>query len=88
MERIEIEIGPEVAAFDDVLRDAREAAEAQWPEAMMLAWEDRERDLVSPDVPECTGGTPGWLAYALNRGGNLTVSVNGGAYRFIFLIDG
>ena len=52
-------------------------------EPMLLAWSDRRRDEVSPDIPECQH-RPGWLAYAESHGGNLKVEINHGEYVFVF----
>ncbi|MCL5061262.1 MAG: AF1514 family protein [Candidatus Thermoplasmatota archaeon] len=37
-----------------------------------------------PQVQECTGDKPGWLAYAESHAGNLEVNVNGGEFIFVF----
>src|SRR3990167_8828218 len=52
-------------------------------EPMLLAWSDRRRNEVSPDIPECQH-QPGWLAYAESHGGNLKVEINRGEYVFVF----
>ena len=36
-------------------------------EAMLLAWYDGKNSAGYPDVHECTGDKPGWLAYAEPR---------------------
>lgn len=72
--------------FEAALAAARALAREQSASAMMLSWADRARNIVSPEVPECAPGDPDWLAYAKNRGGNLMVDINDGAYQFVFLV--
>ena len=53
-------------------------------EAMLLAWYDGKNNAGYPEVQECTGNKPGWLAYALSHGANLAVNINGGEFIFVF----
>jgi hypothetical protein len=53
-------------------------------ETLLLAWFDAKNNAGHPDVRECTGNKPGWLAYAESHGGNLAVNVNGGEFVFVF----
>lgn len=59
-------------------------AEKAAGETMLVAWFDGKNKVGYPEVQECTGDRPGWLAYAESRGGNLEVNVNGGEYIFVF----
>ncbi|MHB9100148.1 MAG: AF1514 family protein [Sulfuricella sp.] len=54
--------------------------------AMLLAWFDGKSGVGYPQVQECTGTMPGWLAYAKSHGGNLRVNVNHHAFVFIFAV--
>lgn len=55
-------------------------------EPMLLAWFDGKNDVGYPQGQECTGTTPGWLAYAKSHGGDLRVNVNHHAFIFIFAV--
>lgn len=59
-------------------------AEKAAGEAMLVAWLDGNNKVGYPEVQECTGDKPGWLAYAESHGGNLEVNVNGGEFIFVF----
>lgn len=59
-------------------------AEKASGETMLVAWFDGKNKVGYPEVQECTGDKPGWLAYAESHGGNLEVNVNGGEFIFIF----
>ncbi len=68
---------------------AREAAEKRVhtydTDPMLLAWYDRRKEKASPGVScEEEGGDPGWVHYAKQHGGGLTVNINHGEYIFIF----
>ena len=54
------------------------------PEVMLLAWFDRNTGEFSPPIPSCLEDRPGWLAYALSRGADLIISLNGEEYVFAF----
>ncbi len=70
--------------FDMAQRLARALASRQGAEPMLLAWLDRRRGQVSPDIPECQR-LPGWLAYAHGHGGDFKVNINEGEYVFVFI---
>ena len=53
-------------------------------ETLLLAWFDAKNNAGHPDVQECTGDKPGWLAYAQSHGGNLAVNINGGEFMFVY----
>ena len=59
-------------------------AEKAAGETMLVAWLDGKNKVGYPEVQECTGDKPGWLAYAESHGGNLKVNVNGGEFIFVF----
>lgn len=59
-------------------------AEKAAGEPMLVAWFDGKNNAGYPEVQECTGDKPGWLAYAESHGGNLEVNVNGGEFIFAF----
>lgn len=54
------------------------------PEPMLIAWFEAKTGRAYPQAHECTGGKPGWRAYAESHGGDLEVSVNDGEFVFIF----
>lgn len=87
MERVLIEGGDVPLDFNRAkcLADALAAARVEYP--LLLSWYDRGRDLESPaGVNECHRhcATPGYVAYAENRGGTLLVDVAHGAYVFCY----
>ncbi|HQS58762.1 MAG: hypothetical protein B7Y56_10720 [Gallionellales bacterium 35-53-114] len=53
-------------------------------DAMLLAWYDGKNDVGYPEVQECTGDVPGWLAYAESHGANMAVNINSGEFVFVF----
>ncbi len=63
---------------------AQSLAERAAGESMLVAWFDGRSGAGHPEVQECTGNKPGWLAYAESRGGNLRVNVNHHEFVFIF----
>ncbi len=74
-------------SFDAAMKAATALAESLLDGAMLLSWYDRDRHLEAPGhVSECHEGcpTPGYLDYAANRGGALTVDFQGGRFVFCF----
>jgi hypothetical protein len=61
-------------------RRARELA----PDPMLLAWYDRDAGAFSPQAPCCREDRPGWLTYAVTRGGDLVIDINAEAYVFVY----
>ena len=80
---IPIDLDADDLTFDHALREARKTAGSRYPNAMLISWFDRKRGVFSPSVHCCTD-RPGWVDYAVSRGGNLTVDVNHHQYVFIF----
>jgi len=68
----------------EAIRLATRQAQAIHPEVMLLAWFDRNTGEFSPPIPCCLEDRPGWLAYALSRGADLIISLNGEEYVFAF----
>lgn len=60
------------------------AEKAAGGKAMLVAWFDGKKNVGYPEVQECTGGKPGWLAYAESHGGNFGVNINSGEFIFVF----
>ena len=63
---------------------AQEAALTRASEPLLLAWLDAESGRFSPNVTCCGDDKPTWLVYAESRGGDLSISVNGGLFVFVF----
>ena len=64
------------AAFSLALSQARQ----MHPEVMLLAWFERASGEYSPQVTCCREDKPAWLVYALSRGADLFLSLNGGEF--------
>lgn len=62
----------------------QQLAEKAAGRTMLVAWFDAKNNSGHPEVQECTGNKPGWLAYAESHGGNLGVNINGGEFVFVF----
>jgi hypothetical protein len=87
MERVGIDGGAVPLDFNQAKRLADALAAERVDEPLLLSWYDRARDLESPaGVNECHRhcATPGFVAYAANRGGVLLVDVAHGAYVFCY----
>ncbi len=87
MEQVDIEGGVEPLDFNQAKRLADGVAAERVEEPLLLSWYDRGRDLESPaGVNECHRhcATPGFVAYAENRGGTLRVDIAHGAYVFCY----
>lgn len=55
--------------------------------AMLVAWYGGKNNAGYPEVQECTGNKPGWLAYAESHGANLAVNINSGEFIFVFVSE-
>jgi hypothetical protein len=58
-----------------------------YPDAMLLAWYDRHSGESRPRLGCDFGDKPGWIVFAENRGGDLSISVNDGEFIFIYATD-
>lgn len=64
---------------------AKERAEREIPEAMLIAWNDRQRDIHSPSCLKCEiRNEAGWEVYGRNHGGCLRISINDDDFVFIY----
>ena len=53
--------------------------------ATLVAWNDRERNVHSPQCLKCEiKGDPGWEVYGRNHEGRLRISVNDDQFVFIY----
>jgi len=68
----------------EATRLATQKARELHPQVMLLAWFHRNTGEFSPPIPCCREEVPGWLAYALNRGADLVISLNHEEYVFLF----
>lgn len=88
MKTLHLESGDWAADFTQCHRLAGRLAEGLLDTPMLLSFYDRERDLESPNgVSECHQGctTPGWVDYAVNRGGSLMIDFDHGRFVFCFM---
>ncbi len=86
MKKIELNPVPEPVNFE-LIRDLADKAVKNLAHEipMLLSWNDRHRDIHSPASVLCEiQGMAGWEAYAINRGARYRVSVNDGAYVFLY----
>ncbi len=68
----------------EATRLATHKAHTMHAEVILLAWFDRNAEEFSPPIPCCREDKPGWLTYALSRGADLIISINGEEYVFAF----
>ena len=54
------------------------------PEVMLLAWFDRNTGDYSPKITCCSDDKPAWLVYALSRGADLFIAINGEEFVFAY----
>jgi hypothetical protein len=80
---VDVEIDGEVP-FAGAKERALAVARERMRDPMLVAWYDRAMGRFSPPVTCCGEDEPAWLIYAWSRGANLTVSVNGESYVFLF----
>lgn len=66
---------------------AKDVAEAQLGECMLLSWYDRDRDFEAPQhVSEChqDSAVPGYVDYAIHRGAKLMIDIESGRFVFFY----
>ncbi len=71
--------------FDTARATAKAKARAINPNAMQLAWFNRETGQGFPNYDCGPGDRPPWRVFADARGGNLTIDINDGTFIFIYL---
>ena len=82
---IDLQLEEDGLDFEKAKRAADEKAREASPDAMLVAWFDRDRGFFSPPV-ECGGKPkPAWLVYAETRGANIVIDVNRERYVFVYL---
>ena len=55
------------------------------PEAILIAWNDRARNIHSPSCLKCEiKNEHGWEVYGRTHGGEFRISLNGDEYVFIY----
>ncbi|MBC7359518.1 MAG: AF1514 family protein [Desulfacinum sp.] len=74
--------------YESAQRLADAEAARRDPDPMLLAWYDRRAGRFSPNVECCDETKPAWLVYAESRGADLTVTVNGLDYVFVYRLSG
>ncbi len=53
--------------------------------AMLVSWNDREKNIHSPQCLHCEiKGAPGWEVYGRNHAGRLRISINDDAFVFMY----
>ena len=71
--------------FDLVRRMAEPLALAGNEFATLVSWNDRDRDVHSPQCLKCEiKGEPGWEVYGRNHQGRLRISVNDDRFVLIY----
>lgn len=88
MKTLNLETGAWGADFAGCHHLANRIADGLLEQPMLLSFYDRERNLESPSgVSECHQGcaTPGWVDYAVHRGGSLMIDFDHGRFVFCFL---
>ena len=85
MDKVEITIDGQDVDQDLARLLARQIAERRNPDTILLSWHNRQRKAQSPCcLGHDLGGRPAWEVYGEGHGGKLRVSVNGGAFVFVF----
>ena len=85
MQRLEITIDGYPVDFELARTIATILAERENAETTLVSWNDRTRNIHSPQCLQCEiKGDPGWEVYGRNHGGRLRISVNRDTFVFIF----
>jgi hypothetical protein len=85
MQAVAINVSGYDIDFDQAREMARVLAERDNEFATLVSWNDRQRDVHSPQCLKCEiKGAPGWEVYGRNHDGRLRISVNDDAYVFIY----
>jgi hypothetical protein len=78
---------PPPADYLAALPIAKDVAQAQLGECMLLSWYDRDRDFEAPQhVSEChqDSAVPGYVDYAIHRGAKLMIDIESGRFVFFY----
>jgi len=65
---------------------AREAVQELGTDAMLLSWHNKKTGEFYPKTECGRDARPPWVVFAESRGANLIVDINGGDFRFYFLL--
>ena len=85
MKAVQLHIKGMDCDFDLARNLSTRLAEQGDEETMLISWNDRERDIHSPQCLKCEiKGDPGWEVYGRNHGGRLRVDINDGMFVFIY----
>ncbi len=85
MQAVEIQVSGYTVDFDQAREMARLLAERDNEFATLVAWNDREKNVHSPQCLKCEiKGDPGWEVYGRNHQGRLRISVNSDTFVFIY----
>ncbi len=85
MERVEITVSGYRLDFEQARTFARMLAERDDEMTTLVSWNDRIRDIHSPQCLQCEiKGDPAWEVYGRNHGGRLRISFNADTFVFIF----
>ena len=82
--RVDVSVEDRPLDFSAARTAAQEAALTRASEPLLLVWLDAASGRFSPNVTCCGDDKPTWLVYAESRGGDLSISVNGGRFVFVF----
>jgi hypothetical protein len=82
---IDVQVAEEPLDFPRAKAIADDRARQMDPDAMLLAWYNRQTGEYSPPVSCCGEDRPTWLIYAESRGGDLIIDLNREAYVFVYL---
>ena len=85
MQPVDITIENYKLTFDQAKAVAELLALQENEFATLVSWNDRERDIHSPQCLHCEiKGAPGWEVYGKNHEGRLRISFNSDAFVFIY----
>jgi hypothetical protein len=85
MQAVDIRISGHEISFDQAREIARLLAEEDNDMATLVAWNDKDRNVHSPQCLQCEiKGDPGWEVYGRNHEGRLRISINNDAFVFIY----
>lgn len=79
---------PPLPDYLAAMKLAESEAKRRLGDFMLLSWYDRDRDFEAPQhVSEChqDSATPGYVDYALHRGAQLMVEIEGGRFVFFYM---